>query len=266
MSPQIDADGVPDRCLSFTIRSTWGHFKRVGRSVTKQTYRVPPRTTVAGMLAAIVGAERDSYYDVFEANNAAIAITPLSDIRTVNIPTVGLGTDPGQDVTKRAGNRYSDYTLTYQDTTKDRQLHAYEVLADPAYRIDVALEESQFYNELRDHLDGGTSVYPPSLGKSEYLATIEDVKTEQTPRRMEEDDLIDVDSVVPGSLSDAIPQGGVTYGVERSPAVMERDGGGRKTTRFDDYVYTQQAENTVRIRADSDPVPVSVGSRTVVFR
>jgi len=28
MSPQIDADGVPDRCLSFTVESTWGHFKR----------------------------------------------------------------------------------------------------------------------------------------------------------------------------------------------------------------------------------------------
>src|SRR6056297_392326 len=133
MSPQIAEDGVPDRCLSFTVRSTWGHFKRVGRSVTKQTYRIPPRTTVADMLAAIVGAERDSYYDVFGADNAAIAITPLSDLRTVNIPTVGVGTDPGQSVAKTAGNHYSEYNLTYQDTTENRQLHAYEVLADPAY-------------------------------------------------------------------------------------------------------------------------------------
>ncbi|KZN26058.1 type I-B CRISPR-associated protein Cas5 [Haladaptatus sp. R4] len=266
MSPQIDADSVPDRCLSFTVRSSWGHFKRVGRSVTKQTYRIPPRTTIAGMLAAIVGADRDSYYDVFGADNAAIAITPLSDLRTINIPTVGVGTDPGQDVTTKVGNYYSTYNLTYQDTTKDRQLHAYEVLADPAYRIDVALEDEAFYTDLREHLTSGTSVYPPSLGKSEYLATIEDVRSGQSPGRIENDTTIDVDSIVPGSLSDAIPQGGVTYGIERSPAVMEQDGGGRRTTRFDDYVYTQQAENSVRIKADADPAPVSVGSRTVVFR
>ena len=133
MSPQIDDDGVPDRCLSFTVRSTWGHFKRVGRSVTKQTYRIPPRTTVAGMLAAIVGAERDSYYDIFGEDTSAIAITPMADLRTINIPTVGVGTDPGQDVTTTAGNYYSEYNLTYQDTENDRQLHAYEVLADPAY-------------------------------------------------------------------------------------------------------------------------------------
>lgn len=266
MPPQIDADGVPDRCLSFTVRSTWGHFKRVGRSVTKQTYRIPPRTTVAGMLAAIIGAKRDSYYEIFGEDNAAIAVTPLSDLRTVNIPTVGVGTDPGQDVATTAGTYYSEYNLTYQDTTKDRQLHAYEVLADPAYRIDVALEDDEFYNDLRSQLEAGTSVYPPSLGKSEYLASIDDVQLARSPSRLGEEGLVDVDSVVPGSLSDAVPQGGVTYSVERSPAVMEQAGGGRRTTRFDDYVYTQQAEHPVRIKADADPVPVSVGSRTVVFR
>jgi CRISPR-associated protein Cas5h len=266
MSPAIDADGVPDQCLSFTVRSTWGHFKRVGRSVTKQTYRIPPRTTVAGMLAGIVGMPRNSYYDVFGAESAAIAITPLADIRTVNIPTVGLGTDPGQDVTSTAGNYWSDYNVTYQDTTKDRQLHAYEVLADPAYRIDVALEDEDVYDDLTTYLEMGTSVYPPSLGKSEYLATIEDVETDQNPERVSQSETVDIDSVVPGSLSDAIPQGGVTYSVERSPAVMERDSGGRRTTRFDDYVHTQLAENTVRIRGDADPVPVEVGDRTVVFR
>ncbi|OAQ51092.1 hypothetical protein HTG_19145 [Natrinema mahii] len=266
MSPQIDDDGVPDQCLSFTVRSAWGHFKRVGRSVTKQTYRIPPRTTIAGMLAAIVGSERDSYYDVFGADNAAIAITPLSDIRTVNIPTVGVGTDPKQDVTTAVGNHYSEYNLTYQNTTEDRQLHAYEVLADPAYRIDVALEDEVFYDGLQDHLERGTAVYPPSLGKSEYIAVIEDVEVGRSPSRIDTDDLVDVDSVVPGSLSDAIPQGGVTYGTERSPAVMERADGGRRTTRFDDYVYTNQADDVVRIRADADSVPVSLGSRTVVFR
>ncbi|WP_262181542.1 type I-B CRISPR-associated protein Cas5b [Haloarcula laminariae] len=265
MSPDIDADGVPDRCLSFTVKSTWGHFKRVGRSATKQTYRVPPRTTVAGMLAAIVGAERNSYYDTFGADNAAIAITPLSDIRTVNIPTVGLGTDPKQDVTTNVGNYYSEFNLTYQNTEGDRQLHAYEVLADPAYRIDVALEDNDFYEELRDHLEAGTAVYPPSLGKSEYLATIDDVQAGH-PERVNADTQLDVDSVVPGSLSDTIPQSGVTYGVERSPAVMERHNGGRRTTRFDDYVYTQQADSTVQIGARTDAIPVSVESRTVVFR
>lgn len=266
MPPQLDTDGVPDRCLSFTVSGPWGHFRRVGRSVTKQTYRVPPRTTVAGMLAAIVGRPRNSYYDVFGADNAAVAITPCSELRTINIPTVGVGTDPKQDVTQTAGNYHSEYEVTYQDATGDRQLHAYEVLTDPAYRIDIAVEDKDFYVSLREHLKAGTAIYPPSLGKSEYLATITDVETGQESRRLPTDGTVDVDSIVPGSLADTIPQGGVTYGVERSPAVMEQAGGGRRTTRFDDYVYTQRPDTAVRIDADDHRTPVEIGGRTVIFR
>lgn len=265
MSPHIAEDGIPDRCLSFTVSSSWGHFRRVGRTVTKQTYRIPPRTTVAGMLAAIVGAERNSYYDVFTGENAAIAITPLADLRTINIPTTGLGTDPDQDVTKTVKKR-RNYSLTYQETTKDRQLHAYEVLADPSYRIDVALEDEAFYTDLREHLLAGTSVYPPSLGKSEYLATISNVETGQQPERIATDEAHDFDSVVPISLSNAIPQGGVTYEVERSPAVMERHAGSRRTTRFDDYVYTRQADESVRAESNGQFTPAIIEGRTVVFR
>lgn len=265
MPPTIDADGVPDTCLSFTVRSTWGHFKRVGRSVTKQTYRIPPRTTVAGMLAAIVGCDRDSYYDVFASNCSAIAITSLKDVRTVNIPTTGLGTDPKQSVTTTAGTRRS-YALTYQETTGDRQLHVYEVLADPAYRIDVAVEDENFYETLRDHLRSGESHYPPSLGKSEYLCTVEDVEVDVTPAAVEPVEEHDIDSVAPISLSEAIPREGVTYGIEQSPAVMEATPGGRRTTRFDDYVYTQTAEDSVRVKDTIDITPVTVGDRTVIFR
>lgn len=266
MSPEIKADGVPVSCLSLTVRSTWGHFKRVGRSVTKQTYRIPPRTTVAGMLAAIVGSNRDSYYDVFAADTSAIAITSLSDIRTLNIPTTGLGTDPKQSVTGTAGGSGQKYSLTYQRTEGDRQLHAYEVLADPAYRIDVALQDEEYYQTLRERLVSEEYYYVPSLGKSEYLCTIEDVNVNPELSTVEESDRYDIDSVVPISLSEVEPQPGVTYGIERSPAIMERDSSGRRTTRFDDYVYTRVADTTVRVPSTAEITPVEIDGRTVVFR
>jgi len=217
------------------------------------------------MLAAIVGSDRDTYYNVFGAETSAITITPLSDIRTVNVPTTGLGTDPKQAVTKTAGSRRS-YALTYQDTEGDRQIHAYELLADPQYRIDVAVEDEEYYEKLKTRLDNGESYYPPSLGKSEYLCTIEDVETDVTPTEIDAADQYDIDSVVPISLSEVIPQQGVTYDIERSPAVMEATSGGRKTTRFDDYVYTRSADADIQVDSTADITPVSVGERTVVFR
>jgi CRISPR-associated protein Cas5h len=214
-------------------------------------------------LAAIVGSDRDSYYDVFQNDNSAIAITALSDLRTVNVPMTGLGTDPEQDVTQTSGH-WRSYQLTYQNTTKDRQLHAYEVLADPVYRIDVAVEDSSFYECLRNHLDNETSVYPPSLGKSEYLAVIEDVTIDASPTR--ESNAGNIDSIVPVSLSETVPQPGVSYGVERSPAIMEAENGVRRTTRFDDYVFTKHSGERVKVANGADVTPVQVEDRTVVFR
>lgn len=266
MSPTIDDDGVPDTCLSIRLSSDWGHFKQVGRTATKQTYRIVPRTTVAGLLAAIVGAPRDSYYDVFTDDGAAIAITPLGELRTINVPTIAVGTDPDQSVSKMAGNRQSK-ALTYQDTRQDRQIHVYETLVDPEYRIDVALEDESFYDDLRRMLERGESHYPPSMGLSEYLADVELLDANAQPVREASSGPVDVDSAAPASIADTIPQPGVQYSTERSPAVMESISGGRRTTRFDDYVYAPSAEHSVRLSPDAvDGTPATVGGKTVLFR
>lgn len=266
MSPTIDEDGVPDRCLSIEISSDWGHFKQVGRTATKQTYRVIPRTTVAGLLAAIVGSPRDSYYDTFGEQNSAVAITPLHELRTINQPTIALGTDPDQNLAKMAGSRRSK-ALTYQDTRQGRQIHVYETLVDPKYRIDVALEDEAFYEDLRTKLENNESHYPPSLGLSEYLADVTLLDANATPNRIAQQDPTAVDSAVPVAIDDTIPQPGVQYHTERSPAVMESEPGGRRTTRFDDYVYTNSPENAVKVSPDDAGItPAEVNGETVVFR
>jgi CRISPR-associated protein Cas5h len=261
MTPTIDADGIPDICLSLEVRADWGHFKKYGRTATKQTFDVIPRTTAAGLLAAIVGAPRDSYYETFGEGQSAVAITPLTDLQSLNVPTTGVGTDPDAAASQRAGSRRSR-SIMYQDTTQHRQIHNYEVLVDPAYRIDVAIEDESFYADLRRHLEAGTSTYPPSMGLSEYLASVEYLGEHQVERLP---DSKQVDSAVPISLADTIPQPGVAYRIERSPAIMEQHAGGRRTTRLDDLVYTPYAEDSVRFDADHLHA-ASVNDAAVVFR
>jgi CRISPR-associated protein Cas5h len=262
MTPTIDGDGVPDFCLSLRVRSDWGHFKKYGRTASKQTYQIIPRTALAGLLAGIVGVERDGYYDTFGEGSSAVAITPESPLRTINVPTTGVSTDPGSAAAKKAGSSRSR-SITYHDTTQNRQIHNYEVLVDPAYRIDVAVEDEEFYSRLKTHLEQETATYPPSMGLSEYLASIEYIGEFEVDRTDESRDV--VGSVVPGSLADVVPQPGVTYRAERSPAIMEQYRGGRRTTRYDDIVYTPDPEGTVRLGTTDRP-PVRVNGETVVFR
>mgnify|MGYP000476940804 CR=1 FL=1 len=253
-----DGDGdQPDRCLSFTVRGPWGHFRRIEGNIVKQTYRIIPRTTVAGLLAAVLGIERDGYYDLFGPDNSAVAIEPVREIRTVNMPMNTLSTADGNLQTL---NSYGKISIRLPDPTTLRQQHNYEVLVDPAYRIDIALADDQWYSELRETLAAGESHYVPSLGLSEHLADIEyhgEFEIEDSPQT----DTIEVDSAVPNAVDDVRLEEGTRCQIEESPAFMEADSGGRTTTGFTNYAYNPDAESLEVTNTSA----ASVDGRTVVF-
>jgi len=249
--------GFPERCLSFTVRGPWGHFRRVEGNVVKQTYRIVPRTTVAGLLAAVLGIGRDEYYDLFAEDASAVAIQPVRELRTLNMPMNALSTSRS-DLTSLNGR--GKLSVKLPDPTKLRQQHNYEVLVDPAYRIDVALRDDECYRELREALAAGKSHYVPSLGLSEHLAEIEyhgEYAVEDGPR----DGVVDVDSAVPDAVDDVVPNAGTRCQVEESPAFMETDGGGRTTTSFTAYTYNPDA-GPLAVRGVETS---TVDGRTVVF-
>lgn len=247
----------PKRCLSLTVRGPWGHFRRIEGNVVKQTYRIIPRTTVAGLLAAVLGIGRDEYYGLFAPDRSAVAIEPLRELRTLNMPMNTLSTAAGD---LRSLNAHGKISVKLPDSTKLRQQHNYEVLVEPAYRIDVALADDERYDQLRETLAAGKSHYIPSLGLSEHLAEIEyhgefdiDPGTNEDTER--------VDSAVPNAIDDVMLDAEARCGVEESPAFMRADSGGRTTTAFTTYAYSPDAEPLAVRDTDSS----RVDGRTVVF-
>lgn len=247
----------PERCLSFTVRGPWGHFRRIEGNVVKQTYRVMPRTTVAGLIAAMLGIQRDGYYDLFAADTSAIAIEPTRELRTVNVPMNTLSTAAGD---LRSLNARGAISVKLPDPTGLRQQHNYEVLVDPAYRIDVALADDDRHRALERMLECGKSHYVPSLGLSEYLATV-DYHGEYSAEPDSSTGPVSVDSAVPNAVDDLLPDSGTRCQVEESPAFMTADDRGRKTTDFTTYTYSPDAE-PLRV---TDVDACRVDGRTVVF-
>lgn len=265
MTPEIHGertptDGgtpLPDRCLSVTVRGPWGHFRRIEGNIVKQTYRVIPRTTVAGLFAAVLGIGRNEYYDLFGPESSAVAIEPVAPLRTVNMPMNTL-TTANEAMTSL--NPRGKISVKLPDPTKLRQQHNYEVLVDPAYRIDLWLANDERFEELATKLDAGRSHYIPSLGLSEHLAKLDyhgtfDVDPGPT------DGNVAVDSAAPNSVEDVIPDPDARCQIEESPAFMAADPGGRTTTGFTSYAYNP----------DGDPLTIQspdtarVDGRTVMF-
>jgi CRISPR-associated protein Cas5h len=254
---ESDESPFPDRCLSFTIRGPWGHFRRVEGNIVKQTYRIIPRTTVAGLLAAVLGIERDGYYDLFAPGESSVAIEPATTLRTVNMPMNTLSTADGN---LQSLNSYGKITIKLPDPATLRQQHNYEILVEPAYRIDVALTDDEWYSKLRRQLETGKSHYVPSLGLSEHLAEIEyhgEFGIESRTR----DGPVEVDSAVPNAVEDVVLDVDTRCQVEESPAFMTTDPGGRTTTAFTAYTYNPDGGPLTVENVD----PAQVDGRTVVF-
>jgi CRISPR-associated protein Cas5h len=247
----------PDRCLSVTVRGPWGHFRRIEGNIVKQTYRIIPRTTVAGLLAAVLGIERDGYYGLFGPKRSAVAIEPVRELRTLNMPMNTLSTAAGD---LRSLNARGKISVKLPNPTKLRQQHNYEVLVEPAYRIDIALADDERYGQLRDMLAAGKSHYVPSLGLSEYLAEF-DFHGEFDIKEHSDRGNIAVDSAVPNAIDDIVLESDTRCGMEESPAFMTADSGGRTTTTFTEYAYNPDAEPLTVQHVDAS----RVDGRTVVF-
>jgi CRISPR-associated protein Cas5h len=248
---------IPERCLSFTVEGTWGHFRRVEGNVIIQTYRIIPRTTAAGLIAAILGIGRDEYYDLFSLSNAAMAIEPTEELRTMNIPVNVLSTDESSFQNTQSNKGPS---VKLPDPSLERQQHTYEVLRHPAYRIDLALSDEDQYEELRTRLEDGTSYYTPTLGLSEYIASIT-YHGEFEPIAADTDGRLKVDSAVPGGMRNAVISPDTTVTTEKSPAAMALDSGGRKPVEFTAYAYNKDASPV----AAEDVTAATVDGRTVMF-
>nr|WP_233563251.1 type I-B CRISPR-associated protein Cas5b [Haloarcula sp. Atlit-7R] len=248
--------------MSFRLSGPWGHFRRVEGNTVKTTYRIIPRTTVAGLLAAVLGIGRNQYYDLFGPESSAMAIEPVSELRTINLPVNNLTTS--QEGLKGVNTR-GKVSVYYPDPTEDRQRTNYEVLVEPEYRIDLWLDDEEKYDELREYLSEGKSYYTPSLGLSEYLADIEYLG-EYEVTAVAQSEPHAVDSAVPDP-DGVIPEPNVNYGTERSPAFMERtttsgEFSGRRTTSYLTYTYSPDGDSLTV----SDTTVASVDNRTVVFR
>ena len=227
---------VPDTCIGFDVAADFAHFRKVGNNSAKPSYRIPPRTTVAGLLAGIMGMPRDSYYGLFSPSSSAVAVVPTKSPHTytMGITTVNTKADDAiQYLPKEKHYTKSAEMLTPESYVKyDRQRDTYEMLVDPVYRVYVALADRDVHDELRARLETSRYHYSPALGLSECIADIRNVDTHTVETATTEA----IDSAAYDD-SAVIPKPGVMVKRERAPLYMEATDGGRRTTKFGNITY-----------------------------
>lgn len=212
-----------NRVLIFDIWGDFGHFKKPYTTTSPLSFAFPPRPTIAGMIAAIIGLDKTEYANHFLKNTANIGLRIMNPVKKIRISHNLIDT--------KKAIRFS--------RIRQRTQIRYEYIKDPGYRIFFQHKDKDIYNHTKTLIENHESVYTLSLGLSELLANFEligdfDLQTVDNKHPTL------IDSVIPTHLTEDFEiETGKAYFSENIPIEMTRD---RIVTEFGSVFYEQNGK------------------------
>jgi len=146
-----------DKVLVFDIWGDLGHFKKPYTTTSPLSYAFPPRTTIAGMISAIIGLDKNEYADHFTKQISNIGIRIINPVKKVRINQ----------------NLIDTKTAKLFSKIRQRTQIRIEYIKDSKYRIYFQHQDSSLFERLDVLLKNHESVYTVSLGLSELLANFQ---------------------------------------------------------------------------------------------
>lgn len=168
------------KCLVFEIKSDYGHFRKFYTTSSPLTFSIPPRTTVAGMISAIIGLDKEEYLKYFSKNDAKIAIQITSPVNKIRL----------------SYNLINTKTANMCSQIKDRTQVTFELLKNPSFKIYFSHNNNEIYNKLKSFLEQKKTYYTLSMGLSEYIAEFEFIKEIEVSKTSNLSEFIDIDTAI----------------------------------------------------------------------
>lgn len=165
--------------LQIDITGKMAHFRKYYANNTAMSYSMPPRTSIMGMLAAILGKPKNSYYEAFSSKNIRVGMalkTPIKkNFHRLNFLSL-----------KRTGDLSKSFDNNDFRGMADNHVQTpFEVISglniqqdDITYRIFVSCFETgkELFEELKNSVLSKKQVFPISLGTAQFGASIQDFK------------------------------------------------------------------------------------------
>ncbi len=172
--------------LSFDIAGKFAHFRKFHGNNTAMSYSIPPRTTIIGILAALLGEEKDEYYQKYRAENIKVGVRVLKDIKKSFHRLNFLKITSKDDFTGRSGRIQTPFEVITGNNLKE-DLVKYRIYLAPG-------EDDELYLSLKEQLLSGNRHYNISLGIAGFSASISNVKSFNVDSVFIEDEWIEIHS------------------------------------------------------------------------
>jgi len=159
----------PDKVLIFDLKGPMAHFRKYYTNSSSLSYSFPSRAVIAGLIAGLLGMpnekEKDTgkrYYEQFSDENCLIAVSIRTDIRRMMQTVNYIRTQSLSDVNGSAGGTQIPLEILIPED-------ADEII----YKIYFWHKDEGIYLTLKERLEKHSYMYPPYMGLTEFLASIE---------------------------------------------------------------------------------------------
>ena len=150
--------------LSFDIAGKFAHFRKFHGNNTALSYSIPPRTTIIGILAAIVGQEKGTYHENFRSDHLQVGISVQGEIKKTFHRLNFLKIISRDDFSGKSGPVQTPFEVVTRDKVRASSV---------TYRIYLSAGDTTVpYEKIKSHLISGEYVYSLSLGTANFTASI----------------------------------------------------------------------------------------------
>lgn len=225
------------KILIFDLKGPLAHFRKYFTNSSSLSYSFPSRTVIIGLVAGLLGEERDTYYKKFNDSRCKVAVALKTPVRKIMQTMNYINT-----------SNYSIEALLSDNPSIEHTPIPLEIVLpvdnrEICYRIYLSCES--VHKQLMERLERNQFVYPPYLGITEFLGEIKFV-TEATCSEIPIGNPVKLNTVCRKS---AIVDRGlkfeevnVQYLLEKMPANFSEK---REVTRFDEYVFERSGKKII---------------------
>jgi len=185
--------------LSFDLVGKFAHFRKYYSNSTALSFTIPPRTTLIGILAGILGKEKDSYYEEFSSDKIRLTLSVKSPLKKSfhRLNFLKIISKSTENFRGANGRIQTPFEIVQPVEIRDQSIR---------FRIYVACSDEGIltFNELKDKLLSGEKIFNTSMGIAPFSAAIKNVRVypdEDINEISVENEFISINSVV---LSDCV--------------------------------------------------------------
>jgi CRISPR-associated protein Cas5h len=211
--------------IIFDLIGKYAHFRKFYTNSSSLSYSVPPRTVLSGIIGAVLGLERDSYYEMFSSEKLNVAVKKMGRTRRI-MQTLNYvkATSPGEIM-----------------NIKDHTQIPFELIAgydNVRYRVYACHTDERLMAEFVDRLKNNKPVYPPYLGSATFNCRVHFIgKFEATEEKCS--DFVPVSTVI---NQDLLEEKGIDINgeIELFREKMPREfGEGRTIKQVASYIFEE---------------------------